>query len=118
MSTYTGPRVFHHVGLPTDVSQPGEVYVADTKVWVTDPRRHPYKVEFLRFEPDSPVTGPLRELPHIAFRVPDMDAALRGENVILAPFSPSPGFMVAFTLRDGAVFEFMTFSSEDDLPWK
>lgn len=118
MSTYTGPRVFHHIGLPTDVSQPDEVYVADTKVWVTDPRRHPYKVEFLRFEPDSPVTGPLRDLPHVAFRVADMAAALHGEHVILAPFSPSAGFMVAFTLRDGAVFEFMTFSSDDDLPWK
>lgn len=114
----TGRREFHHIGLPTDVSQPGEVYVADTKVWVTDPRVHPYKVEFLRFEPDSPVKGPLRDLPHVAFRVDDMDAALRGEQVILAPFSPSPGFMVAFTLRDGAVFEFMTFTSDDDLPWK
>ncbi len=48
---------FHHIGLPTDISQPGEAYVEETKVWVTDPRRHPYKVEFLRFENDSPVQG-------------------------------------------------------------
>ena len=34
------------------------------------------------------------------------------------PFSPSPGFFVAFVLRDGAVFEFMTFEKESDLPWK
>ena len=111
-------QVFHHIGLPTDVSQPGEVYVDDTKVWVTDPRRHPYKVEFLRFEKDSPVSGPVRDLPHIAFRVDDMAAALQGENVLLEPFSPSPGFVVAFVLRDGAVFEFMTFEKEGDLPWK
>lgn len=111
-------REFHHIGLPTDQSQPGEVYVPDTKVWVTDPRRHPYKVEFLRFEKDSPVSGPVRDLPHIAFRVSSMDEALRGENVILAPFCPSPGFTVAFTLRDGAVFEYMTFEKESDLPWQ
>ncbi|MEY4939950.1 MAG: hypothetical protein RIQ93_1685 [Verrucomicrobiota bacterium] len=109
---------FHHMGLPTDVSQPGEVYVADTKVWVTDPRKHRYHVEFLRFEKESPVTGPVRDLPHIAFRVDDMQAALVGENVLIEPFSPSPGFHVAFVLRDGAVIEFMTFSSDDDLPWK
>lgn len=109
---------FHHIGLPTDTSQPGEAYVEDTKVWVTDPRRHPYKVEFLRFEKDSPVSGPVRDLPHIAFRVDDMAAALEGENVLLEPFSPSPGFMVAFVLRDGAVIEFMTFEKETDLPWK
>jgi len=29
-------REFHHVGLPTDEKQPGEVYVEETKVWVTD----------------------------------------------------------------------------------
>ena len=109
---------FHHIGLPTDVSQPGEVYVEDTKVWVTDPRVHPYKVEFLRFESDSPVKGPVRDLPHVAFRVNDMAEALRDENVLIEPFSPSPGFFVAFVLRDGAVFEFMTFGSDDDLPWK
>jgi len=111
-------REFHHIGLPTDTSQPGEVYVEDTKVWVTDPRNHPYKVEFLRFEKDSPVKGPVRDLPHIGYRVNDMAEALRGENVLLQPFSPSPGFMVAFVLKDGAVVEFMTYESEDHLPWK
>jgi hypothetical protein len=111
-------RQFHHIGLPTDQSQPGEFYVEDTKVWVTDPRQHPYHVEFLRFEPDSPVTGPVRDLPHIAFRVDDLEVALRGENVLLEPFNPSPGFTVAFVLKDGAVFEFMKFEKESDLPWK
>ena len=53
-------REFHHVGMPTDDKQPGEVYVPATKVWVTDPNDHPYRVEYLRFDPDSPVTGPVR----------------------------------------------------------
>lgn len=113
------PRMqFHHIGLPTDTRQPGEAYVSDTKVWVTDPRRHPYKVEFLRFEPDSPVTGPVRDLPHVAYRVDDMEAALAGEDVLIPPFSPSPGFFVAFVRQHGAVVEFMTFAREEDLPWK
>ena len=29
-------RQFHHIGLPTDQSQPGEFFVEDTRVWVTD----------------------------------------------------------------------------------
>ncbi len=61
-------RKFHHIGLPTDEKQPNEMWVEDTRVWVTDPDDHPYKVEFLRYEPDSPVTGPIRDLPHICFR--------------------------------------------------
>ena len=65
--------------------------------------------DMLRFEADSPVTGPIRDLPHVAFRVDDMAAALEGEEVILEPFSPMPGLTVAFFLKDGAVFEYMKF---------
>jgi len=100
-------RQFHHVGIPTDEPQPGEMYVADTKVWVTDPMDHPYKIEYLRYEPDSPVTGPLRELPHLAFATDDLEAELAGKEIILEPFRPMEGLTVAFILEDGAVFEFM-----------
>lgn len=100
-------RTFHHIGLPTEDKQPGEVYVEDTKVWVTDPDDHPCRVEYLRFEPDSPVTGPLRDMAHMAFQVDDLDAALEGEEVILEPFEPLEGLTVAFIMKDGAVFEFM-----------
>ena len=111
-------RQFHHIGLPTDDSHPGEYFVEDTKVWVTDPRKHPYLVEYLRFEPDSPVTGPVRDLPHIAYRVDDIHEAIKGENVILEPFQPSPNFTVAFMLKEGAVIEYMQFENESDLPWR
>lgn len=109
---------FHHIGLPTDERRPGEAYVSDTKVWVTDPRNDRYRVEYLRFEHDSPVKGPARDLPHIAFKVDDMAAAIDGEDVILPPFSPSPGFTVAYIFKDGAVIEYMTYEKESDLPWK
>lgn len=100
---------FHHIGMPTEVKQEGETYVEDTKVWVTRPENHPQRVEFLRFEADSKVTGPLREMAHVAFRVADMAAALEGEDVILEPFEPMPGLIVAFFMKDGAVFEYMQF---------
>lgn len=111
-------RQFHHIGLPTDESHPGEYFVEDTKVWVTDPRKHPYLVEYLRFEPDSAVTGPVRNLPHVAYRVDDIHEAIKGEDVILEPFQPSPNFTVAFMLKDGAVIEYMQFENESDLPWR
>jgi hypothetical protein len=104
-------RRFHHVGVITDQIQPGEIYVAETKVHVTNPSDHPYHVEYLRFEPDSPVTGPVREQPHMAFAVDDLDAELAGEQVLLGPFRAMEGLRVAFVLRDGAVFEFMKFDA-------
>lgn len=102
-------KTFHHIGMPTTEPQPNETYVEDTKVWVTRPEDHPMRVEFLRFEADSPVTGPLRDMPHVGFRVDDIRAALEGEDVILEPFSPMEGLEVAFFMKDGAVFEYMQF---------
>lgn len=101
--------IFHHIGLPTSDPQPNETYIADTKVWVTDPADHPYRVEYLRFEDDSPVTGPLRDMPHIAYRVDDIAPHLEGEEIIYEPFTPMEGLTVAFIKKHGAVVEFMKF---------
>jgi hypothetical protein len=111
-------RQFHHIGLPTDESHVGEYYVEETKVWVTDPRKDRYRVEYLRFEPDSSVSGPVRDLPHVAYRVDDLQAALSGAQVLIEPFNPSPNCTVAFILQDGAVIEFMKFEHDSDLPWR
>src|SRR5215217_8182913 len=106
-----GMRRFHHVGVITDERQPGEIYVAETKVHVTNPADHPYRVEYLRFEPDSPVTGPVRDQPHMAFVVDDLEAELAGERVLLGPFRAMEGLRVVFILKDEAVFEFMQFDA-------
>ena len=107
-------RQFDHMGLPTDEKQPNEMYVAETKVWVTDPIAHPYRVEFLRYEPDSLVTGPVRDLPHIAFQVDDLDKYMEDGEILLGPFEPTDTLRVVFILKDGAVYEFMQNSGKQD----
>jgi hypothetical protein len=104
-------RRFHHVGVITEEVQPDEIYVAATKVHVTNPAQHPYRIEYLRFEPDSPVTGPVRELPHMAFVVDLLEAEIAGQQLLLGPFRAMDGLRVAFVLIDGAVFEFMQFDA-------
>ena len=103
-------KQFHHCGVVTDQKQPGEVYVQATKVWVTDPEKHPYRIEFLRFEPDTPVTGPVRNRCHMAYTVDDMAEAMRGRKVLLGPFDALEGLKVVFVEEDGAVIEYMHFS--------
>ena len=83
------------------------MYVEQTKVWVTDPLQHPQRIEYLRFEPDSPITGPLREMPHVAFRVDDLERELEGGEVLLGPFYPTETLRVVFVRKDEAIFEFM-----------
>ena len=77
-----------------------------------------YNVEFLRFSPDSPVTGPIREQPHIAYRVLDLAAAIEGHDVILGPFGVGDGFLeAAFVLVDDVVVEFMQYRDPDEEGW-
>ena len=100
-------REFDHVGVPVSLPQPREMYVPATKVWVTDPLDSPNRIEYLRFEPDSPVTGPVRDLPHMAFRVDNLDREIDGTEVLLGPFHATSTLRVVFVQRDGAVFEYM-----------
>jgi hypothetical protein len=109
---------FDHIGLITEAARPDERWVEATRVWVTSPREHPYNVEWLRFEPDSPVTGPLRTEPHVAFRVDDVHAASAGLEVLAEPFDVGGGFLtVAFAMVDGAVVEFMQYANPDEEGW-
>ena len=107
-------REFDHIGLTTTEKQPDEMYVEATKVWVTNPADSPEKVEYLRYEPDSPVRGPLRELPHVAFRVDDLEKEIEGEDVVLGPFNATDELRVVFIFKDGLVYEFMESSAGKD----
>jgi len=104
-------KTFHHTGVITDQEQPDEIYVEATKVWVTSPEIHPNRIEFLRFESDSPIHGLLRDRCHTAYVVEDLEAAIEGATVLLGPFDALEGLKVVFIEEDGAVIEFMKFSS-------
>jgi hypothetical protein len=109
---------FDHVGIVTQDPQPGESWVESTRCWVTSPRAHPFNVEYLRYEPDSPVTGPLRTQPHVAYRVGDVDRAVAGHTILLEPFDVGDGFLrVAFVDVDGAVVEFMQYANPSEEGW-
>jgi hypothetical protein len=109
---------FDHIGLVTDEPKEGESWVEATRVWVTDPRAHPFHVEWVRFEPDSPVTGLLRTEPHVAYRVDDVHQAVANHTVLAEPFDVGDGFLtVAFVDVDGAVVEFMQYADPTEEGW-
>jgi hypothetical protein len=100
---------FDHVGIVTTEKKPDDIYVAPTKVWITDFQKHPYRVEWLRFEPDSPVTGPVRQGPHVAYRVKSIQEASKGLKVLLEPFDVGFAVVAFFQTTDGAVIELMEY---------
>lgn len=110
----TAPKklVFSHIGIATTEKKPGERFVPATHVWVTDFQKHPYHVEWIRYEPDSPVTGPVRETPHVAYEVDSIADACKGLKELLAPFDAGIAVVGFYQTDDGAVVEFMEMKEE------
>ncbi len=106
---------FDHIGITTDEIQPDESWVEASRCWVTNPNHHKYHIEYLRYEPDTPVAAELIEIPHVAYRVraEDFDALLEGENVLIPPFAADANLTVAFIKKNGVIVEYMVFKDPD-----
>ena len=100
---------YHHLGIPTTVPRRGEVYMEDYGMYVTGFEESPYGIEWMRFEPGSPVHELVQHLPHIAFVVDDLEAALQDQELLSAISSPCAGCRVAMIVHDGAPVELMEF---------
>lgn len=98
---------FHHYGVQVSTPVEGSDYIEGAKVYVSDPEAHPYRVEFLCFEADSPLHEAVRTRPHAAFVVPCLDEALEGQNVIIPPFDATDELRCAFIMDGEAVIEVM-----------
>jgi len=103
---------YHHIGIPTAIEREGEEYLEQYGMYVVGYDTNPYGIEWLRFEPDSPLPELVKQIPHVAFQVDDLVAELEGKNVLIEPNSPSPGVRVAFIVHNGAPVEFLEFEQE------
>ena len=98
---------FNHIGIPTDVAFDGEIPLPHLKVTVSDHKNNPFGIQWQRYWPDAPVPDLVKRVAHAAFEVENLDAWLVGQNVIIAPNSPSRGVRVAFIEVNGAPIELM-----------
>ncbi len=101
-------RKYHHIGIPTDTPRENETYLEKYKMYVLSYEESHYGVEWMRFEPDSPLPELVKTVPHVAFEVDDIEAAIQGKVVLIPPNSPSKGIIVAFIVDNGAPIEFIT----------
>src|SRR5262249_54991843 len=111
-------KAFDHIGIVSMEPHAGESWVEFSKVWVTNPRAHPQRFEYIRpLEIPQVSTGdPMWKLwhrPHVPYRVDNLQEALRGEQLIFGPFDPGGFGLVAFILKDGIVVEYMEYTTLD-----
>jgi hypothetical protein len=108
---------YHHVGIPTDRPLPEDDYVAEYKMYASGYDQSPYGVEWMKFDPDCPLPELVKTVPHVAFVVDDLQAAIAGKEILIAPNSPADGIMVAFIVDNGAPVELLQFDSPEAEVW-
>jgi hypothetical protein len=100
---------YHHLGIPHTEPRAGETHLEHLGVHVSGFETSPYGIEWIRFDPHCAVPDIVRTVPHVAFTVDDLEAALEGTQILIPPNDPSPGVRVAFILDDGAPVELLEF---------
>jgi len=104
---------YHHLGLPVPAPLPGMTHIEALRIWASDHQDNPYGIQRMVYEVDCPVPELVRTWPHLAFVVDDLDEALVGKDVLIAPNSPSEGVRVAFIADQGEPVELMEFDRPD-----
>ncbi len=105
-------RKYHHIGIPTKIPREGEIYLRKYKVYTTDHESNPYGIQWMRYEPDSPIPELVKTVAHVAFEVKDLALAIKDKKVIIEPNSPSDGVLVAFIVENEAPVEFLEFKKK------
>jgi hypothetical protein len=101
---------YHHIGIPTPTPRPGEIHLPHLKIHVSGFESSPFGIQWMRFDADAPYPEIIKTVPHVAFEVDDLAAALEGKEILTPPNSPSEGVMVAMILDHGAPVELLEFA--------
>jgi hypothetical protein len=107
LASKDGPMKFNHVGIPTAGSFDGEIPLPHLKMTVSDHLNNPFGIQWQRYWPDASYPELVKTVPHVAFEVDDLAAALQGQHIIIEPNRPSRGVIVAFIEINGAPVELM-----------
>jgi hypothetical protein len=107
---------YHHLGIPTKTLRPGEKHLPQFGMFVSGFENSPYGIEWMRFEDSSPLPELIRTVPHLAFVVDDLEAALEGREILFGVGSPSEGVRTAMIVADGAPIELMEFRAPRERP--
>ena len=108
---------YHHIGIPTARPLPDADHFPELKLAASGYEQSPFGVEWMRFDPDCPLPELVKTVPHVAFVVDNLQAALAGQEVLIAPNRPAEGLTVAFIVHNGAPVELLQFDRPEDEIW-
>jgi hypothetical protein len=109
---------FHHMGIPTMERKPGERFSEGFGMYTSDGECKALRIQWHRFAADSSLHPLIRTVPHVAFKVADLDLAIAGCNVLLGPYEPIAEFRVAMIEDGGQPIELVETALTDEELWR
>ena len=107
---------YHHMGIPTKERRQGEKYSPIFKMYTTSGDNE-FRIQWHRFEIDSPLHALIQTVPHVAFKVSSIDMAIKGQKIILEPYYPLDKFHVVMIEIEGAPVELIETSLSEAEIW-
>ena len=101
-------RELSHFGIPVAEKMEGMAYLENLKVHITDHAQSPNKLEFLYFEPDTPLPQLMQQQAHIAYAVPSIEEAIKDTKLLFGPYDMGHMWL-AFVEEEGVAIEFNEF---------
>jgi len=98
---------FSHIGIPTTEEKDWDGFYEPGKIHYTDFNNDEFKVEWIKFDSDSPMPEMMQTMPHVAYLVDNMEDAIEGKEILVETFSPGEGVRVSFIVHNGSPVEFM-----------
>lgn len=107
---------FHHFGIPLQDGKEEGVFSEKTGMYTVD-NPGKFRIQWHRFTDNSPLHPLLKTVPHVAFKVDNLDEAIRGEEIILGPYEPIDDYFVAVINDSGVPVELIQTTLSDDELW-
>lgn len=109
--------IYHHMGIPTNKARKDEKYSSTFKMYVT-PGNNEFRIQWHRYEAGCPLHPLIQSVPHVAFKVDNLEQAIAGKKILLEPYFPFTGFRVAMVEIDGAPIEFIETNLSETEIWE
>ena len=101
-------RTLSHFGVPVDYKPEGAMYNEGLNIWLTDYSKSANKIEFLYLESGvSPLPEKVLKTAHIAYEVPSLEEALKGQKIIFGRAPCDAHLTIAFIEEEGIAIELM-----------
>lgn len=111
---------FHHIGIPVNKSELSEKarFSSLFKMYSEEVENFlGLKIEYHAFDPDSSLDIRLRTRPHIAFKIDNIELALKGQNIVMPLYEPFKGYRCAVIEINKTLVELVETQLSEEQIW-